>query len=113
MWEPYGATLYVFGSRVRGTVRRDSDYDIGAVSDAFAGQHIMDRALARQDWWIAAGGWRIPLDLHPYTPDEFHEELRGLGYLGQAKRRGELVKVPLRMSDDPPAPLRDIVAPEK
>ena len=29
-----------------------------------------------------AGGRRIPLDLQAYTPDEFREELNGLGYLG-------------------------------
>lgn len=95
MYERYGAVLYVFGSRVRGSARPGSDYDLVAVSNAFAGQHVMDRALARRDLWIEAGGWRLPLDLHSYTPEEFQEELRGLGYLGQARRRGELVKVPL------------------
>ncbi|MBI2954992.1 MAG: nucleotidyltransferase domain-containing protein [Chloroflexi bacterium] len=96
MHQRYGAILYMFGSRVRGTARRDSDYDLVAVSSEFAGQHVMDRAPARRDLWIAAGGWRLPLDLHSYTPEEFQDELRGLGYLGQARRRGELVRVPLR-----------------
>jgi hypothetical protein len=32
--------------------------------------------------------------LHCYTPEEFQRQKAGLGYLGQAKRRGELLRVP-------------------
>lgn len=93
MRERYGSGIYVFGSRVRGTARPGSDYDLIAVSRAFEGTHILDRAPDWRKLWREAGGWGLSLDLRCYTPEEFKEELRGLGYLGQAKRRGELIKV--------------------
>ncbi|MBI4321709.1 MAG: nucleotidyltransferase domain-containing protein [Chloroflexi bacterium] len=89
----YDARLYLFGSRARGTAHQDSDYDLVAVAEAFSAQPLLRRGLDRGDLWREAGGWRIPLDLHCYTPKEFREELAGLGYLGQAKRRGELIEI--------------------
>lgn len=95
--ERYGARLYVFGSRVRGGARPDSDYDLVAVADAFAGQPRFERAPDQWRLWRDAGGWGIPLDLHCYSPDEFRRQIRGLGYLGQARRRGELIEVTPRV----------------
>lgn len=96
MRKRYGARIYLFGSRARGTARPDSDYDLVAVAESFGSQPILRRALDRRDLWREAGGWRISLDLHCYTPAEFREELAGLGYLGQAKARGELIEVKAR-----------------
>lgn len=93
MGERYGARIYLFGSRVRGTNRPSSDYDVVAVAESFGQQPRLGRAQDRFLIWREAGGWGAPLDLHCYTPAEFREELRGLGYLGQAKRRGQLVAV--------------------
>ncbi len=93
MWDRYGADIYLFGSRARGAARPDSDYDIVAVAEAFAGQPWFRRCPDAGDLWLAAGGWRIGLDLQCYTPSEFRGELSGLGYLGQAMARGELVKI--------------------
>lgn len=90
MHERYGARLYLFGSRARGNARIESDYDIVAVSDAFAAQPLLRRAMDRRDLWRRAGGWGTSLDLHCYTTSEFRAELRGHGYLSQAKARGEL-----------------------
>jgi predicted nucleotidyltransferase len=89
----YGARLYLFGSRARGTAHPESDYDLVAVAEAFDQQPLLRRGLDRGNLWREAGGWRIALDLHCYTPQEFREELAGLGYLGQAKRRGELIEI--------------------
>lgn len=94
--ERYGARVFLFGSRVRGTARPDSDYDLVAVAESFGQQSLLERALDRRELWRNAGGWRIGLDLHCYTPAEFRRELEGVGYLGQAKRRGELIEVKLR-----------------
>ena len=91
--EKYAARVLLFGSRARGTARADSDYDVVAVSRAFVGQRIFDRAPGRYDLWRDAGGWGIGLDLHCFTPHEFRRELAGLGFQGSAKRRGELVEV--------------------
>ncbi len=93
MAERYGARVYLFGSRARGVHRPDSDYDVVAVSQRFAGERQRYRARDRYKLWYEAGGWGIGLDLHCYTEEEFYEEIRGLGYLGQAKRHGELIRV--------------------
>lgn len=94
MREQYGARIYLFGSRASGTNRPASDYDVVAVAESFGQQPRLGRAQDRFVIWRQAGGWGAPLDLHCYTPAEFREELRGLGYLGQAKRRGQLVPIP-------------------
>jgi hypothetical protein len=91
--ERYGARVYIFGSRVRGTNRSDSDYDLVAVAEAFGAQSRLARAPDRRALWRLAGGWGIGLDLHCYTPAEFRRQVRGLGYLGSARARGELVEV--------------------
>ncbi|MBI4320414.1 MAG: nucleotidyltransferase domain-containing protein [Chloroflexi bacterium] len=93
MRERHKATLYLFGSRARGTAREHSDYDIVAVSDAFGQQSHFRRCLDRDELWHTAGGWRKALDLHCYTPGEFRKEVAGLGYLGQARARGELIRI--------------------
>lgn len=93
MKDMYDARVYLFGSRARGTGNAESDYDVVAVSEAFSGQRKIDRVADRYDLWRKAGGWGWGLDLHCYTPNEFRRELAGLGYLGQAKRRGELLYV--------------------
>ncbi len=96
MQERYGATLYLFGSRSRGTAGPSSDYDIVAVAEAFRQQKPTARVGERFVLWYEAGGWDEGLDLHCFTPEEFREEiLAGIGFLGQARRRGELVKVRL------------------
>jgi len=93
MAEQYGARLYLFGSRARGTTSPESDYDLVVVAESFAGQRRIARAPDRYRLWRKAGGFGISLDLHCYTPGEFREELAGLGYIGQASRRGELIEV--------------------
>lgn len=93
MRKRYCTQVYLFGSRAKGTAHPESDYDVVAVSRVFNGQRRMARAADRYKLWYEAGGWGISLDLHCYTPDEFREELAGLGYLGQARRRRELMRV--------------------
>lgn len=100
MRQRYGARLYLFGSRARGSAAADSDYDIVAVSPAFAAERRIERARDRYRLWRESGGAKIGLDLHCYTPEEYRAELAGLGFLGQAKRRGELVRI-VRRSPTP------------
>jgi hypothetical protein len=95
----YGADLYLFGSRTRGTGDQDSDYDFVAVSPIFANEKDLYRALDRHRIWTEAGGYGIGLDLHCYTPEEFAQELDSLGYLGEASQRGELIKIPTDAED--------------
>jgi len=93
MRDRYKARVYLFGSRACGTAGEYSDYDLVAVSAAFERESRFSRCVDRGEMWLAAGGWRKALDLHCYTPEEFLGELRGLGYLGQAHARGELVLI--------------------
>ncbi|HVC34478.1 MAG TPA: nucleotidyltransferase domain-containing protein [Chloroflexota bacterium] len=94
MEERYCARVYLFGSRARGTAGAQSDYDLVAVSPTFRYQSRFRRCLDRDEVWLAAGGWRKALDLHCYTPAEFRGETAGgLGYLGHAKRQGELLRI--------------------
>ena len=93
MKERYGADLYAFGSRVQGLARDDSDYDLVAVARSFSGQRSFLRAPDRFHLWEQAGGFGLSLDLHCYTPEEFEEDLEGLGYLGEAAGRGELARM--------------------
>ena len=93
LWDRYRARVYLFGSRARGTDHSTSDYDLVAVSDSFADVSRFRRCLDRDALWLEAGGWRKPLDLQCYAPDEFRREKAGLGYLGHAHRSRQLVQV--------------------
>lgn len=64
-----------------------------AVADAFLGQRWFRRAPDRYTLWRKAGGFGQGLDLHCYTSEEFCKELQGLGYLGSADRRDELLEI--------------------
>ena len=99
MRDRYGADVYIFGSRARGTGRPDSDYDFVAVAPAFEQQRDLYRALDRHRIWTEAGGYGIGLDLHCYTPEEFALEVDSLGYLGEASERGELIRIPAGVQD--------------
>jgi predicted nucleotidyltransferase len=93
MRERYAARVYLFGSRVRGSAGAESDYDVVVVSRCFEGQRRISRAVDLYPIWHEAGGWGMGLDVHCYTPEEFRAEVAGLGYLGHAKRRGELIRL--------------------
>jgi Nucleotidyltransferase domain len=93
LWDRYQARVYLFGSRARGAEHAQSDYDLVAVAASFATTSWLRRCLDRDSLWLDAGGCRKPLDLHCYTPQEFRRQKAGPGYLGQAHRRGELIRI--------------------
>lgn len=94
MQERYHARVYLFGSRARGAAHPKSDYDLVAVSPIFRRETRLRRCIDRDEIWLASGGWRKALDLHCYTPEEFRVETAGgMGYLGQAKRQGTLLRI--------------------
>jgi hypothetical protein len=93
LWDHYQARVYLFGSRAKGTEQAQSDYDLVAVAASFADTSRFRRCLNRDSLWLDAGGWRKPLDLHCYTPEEFRRQKVGLGYLGDAHRHGELLRI--------------------
>lgn len=87
------ARIYLFGSRSRGTATTESDYDVVVVTTGFADQRKIERPVDLYGIWWEAGGQTSSLDVHCYTPREMTNQLRGLGYLGQARRRGELREI--------------------
>jgi len=87
------ARIYLFGSYSRGTASSDSDYDVVVVTSSFAVQRPIERPVVLYGLWWEAGGRGISLDVHCYTSQEFRSQLRGLGYLGQARGRGELKEI--------------------
>lgn len=63
-------SVYLFGSRARGSYREDSDYDIAVVSPDFAGMDFLERQrLARPLVRKVLGD--VPLDVVCYTEEEF------------------------------------------
>lgn len=91
MQSVHGARLYLFGSRVRGTQRDTSDYDVLAVSDRFDGVPSLERALDAHTLWWAAGGWGVGLDLVCLTGQELSRALREpVSFVGGLAHRGEL-----------------------
>jgi hypothetical protein len=90
----YGAELFLFGSRARGTASPESDYDLLAVAPGFYGVLSEQRALDARRLWRAAGGWGIALDLHCLSPDEFDGARREAASLvGQWHQQGELLPI--------------------
>ena len=87
------ARVYLFGSRARNTAESDSDYDVVIVGPSFEGERKIERPVPFYDLWREAGGRGFSLDVHCYTPDEYRREIRGLGFLGYARRWGELHEV--------------------
>lgn len=87
----YGARIYLFGSRARGTSRETSDFDILAVSDRFLRVPISQRAVEAYRLWWAAGGWGLGLDLQCLTEREIERALREPeSFFGNVARRHEL-----------------------
>ena len=87
--------IIVFGSRVRGTAREDSDIDIVIVSEDFRGKNILQRVkMTGQPEVLTIRKFLVPLDILTMTPEELESETSpAAGYARQGK-----VIPPLRRS---------------
>jgi predicted nucleotidyltransferase len=79
--------MVLFGSRARGTARRDSDVDLILVSRKFRGKNAIDRAAPLYLEWDLP----YSVDLLCYTPQEFAEFSRRGGLVRQAVQEGREV----------------------
>ncbi len=82
--------LILFGSRVTGTAREDSDLDILIVSRAFEGQPF----IGRMGKLLAYLQFPSGIDALCYTPDEFRYKLRTSSAIRQIVEQG--IEIPLQ-----------------
>ena len=76
--------IIVFGSRVNGTAKEDSDIDLIVVSDAFEGMSFLERARRFNE----AIPWHIRVDAWCLTVMEFERLRRQVGIVAEACRDG-------------------------
>lgn len=78
--------LVLFGSRVRGDFRPESDWDVLLVSPDFANLSFFDRIRRVGDYWDYQHEHGIePL---PYTPEEFERKRHEIGIVQEALKDG-------------------------
>jgi hypothetical protein len=80
--------IIVFGSRIKGAAREDSDLDLVIVSKKFRGKTIFERAelLGRIDYKLIKE-FMIPLDLITMSPEELR---RGTSLVAQFAQTGQV-----------------------
>ena len=76
--------MILFGSRVRGDARRDSDVDLILVSPRFRRKNAIDRASPFYLEWDLP----YPVDFLCYTPEEFEARSRRVTIVREALREG-------------------------
>lgn len=76
--------LIVFGSRVNGSARVDSDIDLIIVSDAFEGIPFLERTRKFNE----QVPWHLSVDALCYTVKEFEQLRRQIGIVADACREG-------------------------
>lgn len=79
--------IILFGSRARGDHWKPSDYDFIVVSSRFAGRRWHERVVDIQRLWNRPED----LDVLPYTPQEFAEQLTNSSTVRSAVREGKRV----------------------
>ncbi len=87
--EEFGVSVeraYVFGSRIKGTDRKDSDLDVCIVSPAFGGDSIAERVFLMG----MAHKINDTIEPHPISPREFNNKYNLLAQ--EIKRTGFEVK---------------------
>ncbi len=76
--------MILFGSRARGDHLNLSDVDLIVVSPDFAGMNFLSRIRAVVQFWEAD----LPLEVLPYTPEEFQRKKEELGIVAMAVKEG-------------------------
>jgi len=79
--------IILFGSRAYGEPMEYSDYDFIIVADTFKKEHWLDRISSVIKHWDSDK----PIDILPYTPDEFSKKKKESRMVREAARRGNRV----------------------
>lgn len=76
--------LIVFGSRMKGEHREDSDLDIIIISPNFRAVKFRRRALGFHKYWTL----NFPVDFLCFTPEEFEEKKNQISIVREALETG-------------------------
>src|SRR3989344_427175 len=81
------AQIYLFGSRAKNDGLEYSDYDVLVVSKGFEGVQFFERPVKVYDYWEE----KEPIDAFCYTPKEFLEKKRLIGFVSEALKEAKKV----------------------
>lgn len=84
---PFDSKIIVFGSRIKGENRRDSDIDLIIVSEYFRNIKFNKRIPIMYDYWDL----NFPVDFLCYTPEEFEEKTKEITIAKTANQEGVVV----------------------
>lgn len=76
--------IILFGSRAKGTNRKDSDYDFMIVSNKFKGLEFTDRISKIYPYW----SYDDTIEPLCYTPEEFNKLKKQITIVREAVREG-------------------------
>jgi uncharacterized protein len=76
--------IVIFGSAVRGKMKRDSDIDLIIVSKKFRGKKFFKRGIGLHKYWKLD----YPVDFLCYTPEEFKKNSKKVSIVSQALKDG-------------------------
>jgi len=81
--------IYLFGSRVKGNAKKDSDYDFLIISKDFKGSNFEERCA--EIYFIKR---KIPaaMDILCYTPEEFEKQKKQISIVRVAVEEGIEIK---------------------
>ncbi|MEK6937531.1 MAG: nucleotidyltransferase domain-containing protein [Nanoarchaeota archaeon] len=80
--------VYLFGSRAKGTARKDSDYDFILVSKEFKKQNFLDRYAKA---YFLKRNIPAAMDILCYTPEEFNKKKKEIGIVQEAVKEGIII----------------------
>ncbi|MFW5983156.1 MAG: nucleotidyltransferase domain-containing protein [bacterium] len=84
---PFETKIIVFGSRIKGQHREDSDIDLLVISEHFRGVKFNKRMPIMYDYWDI----EFPVDFLCYTPEEFEEKTKHFTIAKTAQQEGVVV----------------------
>ena len=76
--------IILFGSRVRGDIKEESDIDLIIVSEGFRNMNFIERAARMYDYW----NLDYAVDFLCYTPEEFGVLKERISIASQAIKEG-------------------------
>ena len=80
------AQVILYGSRARGTARKDSDYDVIVISPAFKNMDFLDRGAKL---YYMKRNIHAAMDIVGYTPEEWKNKLKGINFTQDIIREGK------------------------
>ena len=83
--------IILFGSRVNGNAKKDSDVDLIIVSPDFEEMNFFERVSKMYDYWKID----LPVDFLCYTSKEFEKLKKGITIVSEALKKGVVFQNPV------------------